>query len=234
MTAPHPISTAPRRMTVSTMALVIANAVPIIGVIWFHWQVFPIILLYWLENVVVGGFNVLRMLVAEPGEPAAWIAKVFMIPFFCVHFGMFTLIHGMFVFDLFGKYAGLAPVHSSWLSASQVLAAIRVTHIEYAVAALLLSHGISFVHNYVMGGEYRTAGLTTLMSQPYSRVVILHLVVLGGGALVAALGSPVPALLVLVLLKTVVDLAAHRKERVKLGMPGTLGMSPGPRDSAVG
>jgi len=45
MTAPHPMSTAPRRMTVSTMALVIANAVPIIGVIWFHWQVFPIILL---------------------------------------------------------------------------------------------------------------------------------------------------------------------------------------------
>ena len=45
-------------MTPSLAALVIANAIPLVGVLFLGWTVFPLVLLYWLENVVVGGFNV--------------------------------------------------------------------------------------------------------------------------------------------------------------------------------
>ena len=92
----------PRRWDVSTAALVVANAVPIFGVVFLGWQVFPLMLLYWLENVVVGAFNVLRMLAADPRNPFRWAGKLFLIPFFCVHFGMFTFVHGVLVFAMFG------------------------------------------------------------------------------------------------------------------------------------
>ena len=80
-------------LSASAVALVLANAVPLAGVVALGWQVFPLVLLYWLENVVVGGFNVLRMLSARPRDGVRWVAKAFLVPFFVVHFGLFTATH---------------------------------------------------------------------------------------------------------------------------------------------
>jgi uncharacterized protein DUF6498 len=78
------------------------------------------------------------------------------------------------------------------------------------------SHGFSFFHNYLAGGEYRRVSLPRLMAQPYGRVVVLHLAILGGGFLVMALHSAVGALVLLIVVKTAIDLGAHLAERCKL------------------
>src|SRR2546423_6176002 len=92
-------------MTPSLVALAIANALPLVGVLFFGWTVFPLVLLYWLENLVVGGFNVAKLLLAQPRQPAYWLGKVFLVPFFLVHFGGFTYIHGVLVVSFFGPKA---------------------------------------------------------------------------------------------------------------------------------
>jgi hypothetical protein len=69
-----------------------------------------------------------------------------------------------------------------------------------------------------MGGEYRNASPHVLMTQPYARVVVLHVAILIGGFGAVALGSPMVALVVLVALKTAIDLRAHLAERRKLGL----------------
>lgn len=194
--------------------LIAANAVPVMGVLLAHWTVFSVILLYWCENVVVGAFNVLRMLTAEPQDAAVWVGKGFIIPFFCVHYGFFTLVHGELVLDLFG--GGLGRGH---FGPGPLLTAVDRTGIWYGVLFIILSHGFSFVHNYLGRGEYRRAGLNQLMAQPYSRVVVLHITILVGGFLVQLAGAPMPALLLLVALKTAIDLRAHLAERLKLGGP---------------
>src|SRR5438045_8762155 len=89
-------------LTTSLLALLLANAFPIVRVLILGWTVFPLVLLYWLENVVVGAFNVARLLLAQPREPVFWAVMLFLIPFFIVHFGMFTYIHGVLVLALFG------------------------------------------------------------------------------------------------------------------------------------
>ena len=201
------------RELLSVSALILANAVPLAGVLFLGWKVFPLILLYWLENVIVGGFNVLRMLTADPQDPVRWIGKAFLIPFFCVHFGGFTFVHGVFVFGLFG---GPAYAHQFFPSPAGVMSAIRGTGIGFGVLGLVLSHGVSFVGNYLLGGEYRRASLSQLMNQPYGRVMVMHMVLLFGGWLVMLMHSPVPALALLVVIKTAVDLRAHRAERRRL------------------
>jgi len=80
-----------------------------------------------------------------------------------------------------------------------------------------VSHAFSFFHNYVAGGEYLRISLQQLMAQPYARVVVLHVAVLFGGWVILALGSPVGALIILIALKTSLDLRAHLAERRKLG-----------------
>ena len=83
----------------------------------------------------------------------------------------------------------------------------------------MLSHGLSFYWNYIKNGEYQRASLDALMKQPYARVFILHFAVLIGGWIVMTLGSPTLALVLLVVLKTVADLHAHRAERRKFAPP---------------
>jgi hypothetical protein len=216
---PEPVPVpAPEPWRLSAIALLIANSVPLVGVLAFQWTVFPILLLYWCENVVVGIYNVLRMIFAEPEQPVMWVVKAFLIPFFTVHYGGFTMIHGMFVMMMFSGAPGAAR-----MTPASILPAVRAADVGFGIAALVLSHGISFVHNYLMGGEYRRTNPVALMMRPYGRVMVMHITIIAGGALVMALHSAVPALVVLIALKTGIDLAAHHAERRKLAPETPLG-----------
>jgi hypothetical protein len=191
----------------SAAVLVAANGVPLYGVVALGWSVFAVLLLFWVENVIVGLLNVARMLCASPDDPLQWGAKLLFVPFFCFHYGMFTAVHGTFVFSLFGnvKMSGLFPV-GTWI------ATIGEQGLWLAVGVLAASHLFSFFWNYLARGEFRSASVSALMGKPYGRVVVLHLTILFGGFGVQALGSPVWALLLLVGLKTAIDLHAHLKE----------------------
>ena len=212
LTTIEPTSPADRDVPPSALVLIGANLVPLVGVIAFHWTIFSIFLLYWCENVVVGAFNVLKMALADPRNAGADVLKLFLIPFFIVHYGMFTMVHGIFVLVLFGPGGNVSP------SPARFLAAVSDAGISYAVLAIALSHGFSFVHNYLAGGEFRRTSPQQLMAQPYARVVVLHIAILAGGFAAKAMGAPTVALLVLIGLKTAIDLHSHLAERRKLGM----------------
>lgn len=90
-------------------SLLLVNFLPIFGVFFLHWSIFIILFMYWLENVVVGLYNVLKLFLCEtktkdvPRNIAGLVGlgKTFIILFFMLHFGMFTLAHGIFVLILF-------------------------------------------------------------------------------------------------------------------------------------
>jgi len=213
VTITEPVSPDERAIPHSALVLIAANAIPLAGVLALHWSVFSILLLYWCENVVVGGFNVLKILFAQPRSIAVNAGKLFVIPFFIVHYGMFTLVHGVFVLALFGPKGGaFSP------SPAAFALALREAGIGLGVLAVLVSHGYSFLANYLGRGEFRNASPQLLMFQPYARVVVLHVAILSGGFAAKAVGAPVTALLVLIVLKTAIDLLAHLAERRKLAV----------------
>lgn len=208
MTPPTPLTPpAARRVTPSALVLVAANLVPLAGVLFFGWSVFATLLLFWVENVIVGGFNILRMLAATPHIAAMWVAKLFMIPFFAFHYGMFVTVHGVFVLQLFGgMHERGFPTPATFYHA------VQAAGIAPAAWGLALSHGVSFAFNYIGAGQYKTALVPELMFRPYGRVIVMHVVILVGGFLVQLLGSPVFALALLVVLKTGLDLSGHLRE----------------------
>jgi hypothetical protein len=194
----------------SAWVLVAANLVPVAGVLLWDWNVFALLALFWTENVVVGLFFAARMLCADPADPALWLGKLFMVPFFGVHYGMFTAIHGLFLFMLFGR--GDYAVADPWRVLEPASRAATDYGLWLPIGVLVASHGFSFLWNYLYRGEYRSAQLTRLMTKPYGRVVAMHIAIILGGIGVAALGSPVWALLVLLAVKVALDLKAHVKE----------------------
>ncbi len=200
----------PAWLTHSAIVLIAANLVPLAGAIMFQWTVFEIVVLFWAENVIIGALNVLRMLFASGGNAVNWVLKIFMIPFFVFHYGMFTFVHGIFVFTLFGGEqleSGSSPDDFGLM-----LDSVLALGLGIPLIALFLSHAFSFFWNYIGRGEYLNADVRMMMTRPYGRIVILHITILIGGFLLMSLGSPLAGLILLILLKVVFDLRAHRKE----------------------
>ena len=193
----------------SVIALIVVNLFPMFGVLFMGWDVFPIMFLFWSENVIIGFYNVLRMIACQPKEKGSWLAKLFLIPFFIIHYGGFTAGHGFFVITLFGQTM-LEAAGGPRLDA--LLDIIWNYNLPFAMLAIFLSHGYSFITNYLGKGEYRQYTLTKLMTTPYSRVVILHIALVIGGLLTVALESPTVVLLLFILLKIMMDLGAHLRE----------------------
>ena len=200
----------PAWLTYSAMVLIAANLVPLAGTVLFEWTVFEVVLLFWAENVIIGVLNVMRMLIASAGDAVSWMMKIVLVPFFVFHYGMFTLVHGVFVFGLFGgdKFGSSGTPDDFGLMFDSMLR----FGLAVPLLALFLSHAFSFVWNYVGRGEYKNADLRMLMARPYGRIVVLHITIIIGGFLVMSLGSPLAGLILLILLKISFDLRAHFKE----------------------
>jgi hypothetical protein len=75
---------------------------------------------------------------------------------------------------------------------------------------------VSFVDNFLKRREYADATMKGLMTAPYSRITVMQLTLIFGGWVILLLGSPVPALALLVVLKTAVDFSAHQAEHHRI------------------
>lgn len=191
----------------SVVWLVAVNMVPVAGVFLLGWSVSAILFLYWAENAVIGIFNLIKMKKAR-GEvvksrysvndrPARDTKRAGLMFFFLVHYGMFTLGHGVFVIALFG-----IPVEAlNWIGLSLLL--------------MFISHGVSYFYNFIGREEYLRVSYQDLFIQPYSRIVVMHITIIMGGFFVKSLGAPPAALLIMVVLKTGIDIVSHLRERRK-------------------
>ncbi len=212
-----------KKDTLSLAALISANLIPFIGIFLFDWDVRYIVLLYWFENLIVAFYNILKMALLKTDQSAEHVGKLFLIPFFCIHYGGFCAVHGFFLMHFFKIGTGSTPFDNmgDWwgplifikllLSVIARIWASRPPEMIWAVLGLAISHGISFAENYILGGEYRKSSLKKLMHQPYQRIIVMHLAILLGGILVMELNSPLPLLIILIGLKIALDLQLHLK-----------------------
>lgn len=184
--------------------LVLANLVPLFGAFFLDWSIFEIVILYWAENLVIGLFTILKIMTVAPPDstPGLLPGKLGLSAFFTVHYGIFCLVHGVFIFSLLGGKPGAGP---------RYMAAEFTGPMLWALLALFVSHGVSFFSNYLGKGENRETDLNKQMFAPYPRIVVLHLAILFGAFVVMAFGQPVLLLGFLVVGKTVLDLQLHRR-----------------------
>ena len=200
-------------------ALALGSAIVIAyGVVALAWSVFFVMALFWFENVVIGGFNVLRMLVSGARLGAAGvIGAVFMAAFFTVHYGLFTAVHGVFVVMLFGLPELGRDAMNGGFSGPLLLMIQRLfTDGEgwLAILAIIAMHAMSFVQWSLATRELPTP-LKDLMSAPYGRIVVLHITLIAGGFLIMSLHAPVLGVLLLLALKLGYDLITLRRSPQK-------------------
>ncbi|AKE52457.1 DUF6498-containing protein [Kangiella geojedonensis] len=192
-----------RSITPGSIALALANIVPLIGVLLGYWNAFDIIFLYWFENIIIGLFTVCRMTI-RPDTPAFFkFGGLFLGAFFCVHYGFFTYGHGSFIasfFDeqLLGTDSG---INSNILNVAGYMLSQR--GIQITIAAMFLAHIVEYII------AYRHRDIETApkeMFKPYKRIIVLHIAIIFGGFIATMLDNSIGVALVMIALKTYFDL----------------------------
>jgi hypothetical protein len=205
------------RPRTALVALVLANLVPLLGVLFLDWDVGSLVVLYWSENLVIGGITILKMLLKARGQ------ERFLALFFTLHYGGFCAIHGFFVLQL-TRFAGEHWDHAAavtwpgplalvqmFVNLAQQLLSAAPPEFLLACLALVVSHGVSFVLIYLGQREYEHTTMKDLMNEPYRRIAVLHIAIIAGGFLVVRLGSPLGLLVALVVLKIGMDIMLHNR-----------------------
>ena len=185
----------------SALLLIIANLIPVAGSIFFDWNLGDVMVLYWAESAIIGFFNVCKIAVIS-----RWIVLL-VGPFFIGHFGGFMAIHFLFLYTIF-----VEP--QSGMVSGDDLADVAQLFITLwpALAALFISHAFSFYKNFLGRHEYRGRTVNQQMTEPYSRIIFMHVVLIFGGGLTMVLGNPAPVLALVIGLKIYFDVKAHLKQ----------------------
>lgn len=177
-------------------SIVVTNSILIGLAIFFKWSIGELMLMFWLENIVLGFYGILKIALfngqnatseVEFGEHRMEKAKLklILVPFFIIHFGFFCFIHGFFIDSLFGGgFIGKPNNLMSWES---------IWTLKYGILAIFINYGVSFFVNYIGKKERKTSSIIMLFIGPYQRIIIIHLILMISGILFIVFLSKTPA-----------------------------------------
>jgi len=214
-----------RKGFITVILILTANSIPVIGVIYFKWNPYMILLIYWGESLIIGLFNILKMLISgaiqdHKFSPSGFAAGAGLSAFFTVHYGMFMFVHGIFiVFFMFMTFSSVSGGLNDPFSAISLLFPENMTTIELlesefsAIAALFISHLVSFYLYFLKTGEYNSTTADFYMMRPYKRIIIMHLtIIFGAFALFISGFKSAVFIIVWIGIKIVSDLKIHISE----------------------
>lgn len=215
----------------STLILIAANLVPLAGIFFWDWDAFLLLMLYWMETAIFGFWTILAIGISPHqavGPTAKKTSPWFLVLFFIAHSGIFMGVHFMFLWALFsGDWA--ASVHGPIEFIRKV---VIETGLWIPLAALFISRGVStllpllnlrilpawLVPKPVHVSDNNPFSGQRLLGGFYTRIIIMHVTLIIGGAIAAGLGSA-GALALLVALKIAIDLKLHLNDDVPKTTP---------------
>lgn len=217
----------------ATIIALAANLVPLAGVWFWNWDAFQVLIIYWAETVVIGGWALARIATLPPqylgritinGRTQAGTNKT-MTWFFAANAGGFVLAHLFFLCVLFFKdwpgtvqgpvsfiaeYFGHAGMWSvlllTFLSglASFVTATPRPMILDDFDRRWHPQRSAPAASKKTKGNDY----VGVIIGDLYKRIFVMQAGIIAGAWFAQSYGSKAPLLIVIVL-KTLVDLGSR-------------------------
>jgi hypothetical protein len=178
------------------VVLIAANLLPL----WYlqnGWQAATVAMLFWWENAIVGAYAVLRILLAM-NNAEDWsdglLLRIVIAGVFVGHFSAYC-------------YGALDVVYGVFPELTDPLTDVELP--ESTIGALAVAHGIAFLFDYLLRGQFRRASPWAEMLWPYARVLVTQGMVLAGAALVRDQGQAVVLIAALILIKIAFDVTVY-------------------------
>ena len=194
-------------VTRGSVGILLGNFVPLVGAVFFGWSVPAVLLMYWIETGVIGPINVLKILKAvhltgSGGEFAisrgsgssAWpLAAGWLLAYL-----VFWVVLGVPVVQVANGGFYLGASRTGWTGVSPETVA-------WGTASLVGGQLVAYFLDYVASQRYLHVTSLQLLRDPFVRVFVLLGAIALGGVGTAIAGAPIGFLVVLVIVKTVVE-----------------------------
>ncbi|MBI2731336.1 MAG: hypothetical protein HYX40_11395 [Sphingobacteriales bacterium] len=215
-----------RKLSTVDIFTVLINLVPLWGV-WFNgWDPKQIFLIYCVESIIVGLFNVLKMLiVTQIKKEDVWnedtntkMPGYFFIFFFINHYGFFVTIQMMFFFGTSKLIDTMNPI-----KVFTILPSLMDGYTRALLWGFVGVYALRMVVDFIFSGEFRTISLGRLMFSPYMRIFVQQFVVIIGG-FVLSFGAGKVFMVVFIIVKIFFEVImnydrvlalAEKKNRIK-------------------
>ena len=180
--------------------IIISNLTTIVFAILGKWNVFEIMLVYWLQSIIIGLFNIIHILLlkefAIDGHlNISRLIRLGIAALFTVHYSIFHFVYIMFLF-----YLGFNESIST------------LTGVLLSQLPLTLLFFFSYLYDFIKNDmKDSKATLGSLMFKPYVRIIPMHLTIIFGMGFNYILGGG--TLVIFMFLKTIVDIMIRSKEQ---------------------
>jgi Family of unknown function (DUF6498) len=199
---------------VSLLIGLVGNLIPLYGILFWNWDTFQLLMLYWTETVIVAFWTLRRLARLSADERGTLTvngnvrpATAFsLVGFFALHSGAFILGHLLFLW-LFFSSAWLKTIHG----VGDFFYGLFVANgIWAALALFFITHWVS----YLVGQNARPERpadrskpdpVGGIVGPLYVRIVTMQVAIIFGAWVANWIGSLAPLVIVIVL-KTLADL----------------------------
>jgi hypothetical protein len=206
----------------------IANLIPLCGVLFWQWDTFQLLMLYWMETVIIAFWTIRRiarlpsaqlgtLTVNGQSRPAT---HKMLCGFLSLHAGAFILAHLFFLWVMFSwdwlkRVHGLASFFDELLVANGLWLALIFMFVAGWISYLTSATTDPTTDLSMAATEKTPAQTPTGKSDPvgsiigglYGRIVITQIAIIAGAWFAQSYGSIAP-LLIVIGLKTLADMAA--------------------------
>jgi hypothetical protein len=193
----------------------VIDLLPVLGVIVWGWGAAPLVLLYWLENVIAGVMTIPRLVISGASYGGIGLAVgAGLSAFFVFHYGMFCLVHGTFLFAFISMsgdtpFAGEDPFMDIFGMVGAALAS--APHVDWMVLLIFAFQVLLFLNDFIIRGEWKNTNPMAEMMAPYGRIIVLHIGIFAGAGALFLLGQPMVGVLALIVFRAIWGIVTNSK-----------------------
>jgi hypothetical protein len=200
----------------NSLSIVLWNLFPVIGVLFWGWQPISIFVCYALETIVVGVFNVFKLIAVyryglpdppeQKGIRGLGIIRFFIFHYFFFVFGQLTLFFSINMFAFTGPLNAIHNLHAIMLRGPY----------QIALLAFIINNTHLFIYDFCFYKKYKMRTMVQQMFEPYPRIFVQQFVVILGCYIFKASGNDYAVLIVFVLAKIFFDLLFHSLSMIQM------------------
>jgi hypothetical protein len=199
-----------RKLTIEDYLLILINLVPLYGVWFLGWDAKHIFIVYAMETVIVGLFNIIKMAIVtlfvkekhnwQRGENNSQQSGWFFIFFFIIHYGFFVFIQT----QLFFKSAKFGA-DDTWLFNYAKIPSILGNDGKIVLLIFTVYYAMQNFYHFFAADNYKKISMMRLMFEPYLRIFTQQIIVILGG-MCLTFGAGKIFILVFVVVKVYMEL----------------------------
>jgi len=205
----------------ATVVILAANLFPLVGLLWWGWDAFLLLMLYWTETGIIAFWTVMQIVLSPRAAigllningTEKTVSPVALGAFFTLHAGVFMGVHLMFLWAVFsggwerrtgsviGFFKHALTTEGLWVP----LLILFVGRGIFALAEVVSLRRALRRAATTASAPKPTLKIDSLLLGLYGRIFVMQATIIFGGMIAVFLGSAIPFVL-LIVLKSAADL----------------------------